>query len=145
MARQGVGDEDGVDDDLGVRDENRGLGVLGRPEAEDRGRMLERLREIREWRDPDPSTDEQRPRHVEAKAVPERAEDRDPVARLQLGNRLRSRADRVDEEAELTPGRGAEGERAGQQSAGRLEHEELARNARLDRAAPDSYERVCAD
>jgi hypothetical protein len=59
-------------DDLGVRHERGRLGVVLGAEAEHGRRVLERLGEVRQRRDPDPAADEQRPRDVEAEAAPER-------------------------------------------------------------------------
>ena len=114
-------------------------------EAEHGRRVLERLGEVRQRRDPDPAADEQRPRHVEAEAVPERPEDRDLVAGLERGERARARADRVDQERELAARREAERHRPRQHAAGRLEHEELARDARIEPAARHAQQRVRAD
>ena len=85
-------DEHRVDHDLRVRDEHGRLGVMLAAEAEHGRRTVERLGEVRQRRDPDAAAHEQRPRHVEPEAVPERAEDRDLVAGLERGERLRARA-----------------------------------------------------
>ena len=114
-------------------------------EAEDRGRAAERLGEVRHRRDPDAAGDEERPLDREVEAVPERAEDVDRVARPERAERPRARADRIDEERELARRRQAEAHRPRKHAAGSLEHEELARDARLERAALESEERVRAD
>ena len=72
---------------------------------------------------------------VEAEAVAERAEDGDLVAGLERGERARAGPDRVDQERELAARREAERHRPRQHPARRLEHEELARDARLEHAA----------
>ena len=75
-----------------------------RPEAEHRRRRAERLREVRQRRDPDAAADEERPLDVEPEAVAERAEDVDRVAGLERGERLRPGPDRVEQERELAAG-----------------------------------------
>ena len=80
--------------------------------------------------------------HVEPEAVAERAEDGDLVARRRARRAPRPGPDRVDQEGELAARREAERERPRQHAAGRLEHEELARAARVERAARDA-QRAC--
>ena len=87
---------------------------------------------------PMPAADEQRPRHVEPEAVAERTEDVDAVARLERGERTRPGPDRVEQERELARRREAERHRPRQHAARRLEHEELAGDARIERAAVDA-------
>jgi hypothetical protein len=67
--REHIGHERGLDDDLGIRDEGGRFGVAIRPEAEQRRRLAQRLGEIRQRSDPDPSADEDRSRDVEPEAV----------------------------------------------------------------------------
>ena len=134
-----------LDDDLGVRDEHRRLGVPLGAEAEHRRGRAEALREVGQRRDPDPAADEERPLDVQAKAVPERPEDVDRLSRLERRERPRPRPDRIDEEGELR-GRGeAEAHRPRQQPAGRLEHEELTRDSGVERPALDLQQAVRAD
>jgi hypothetical protein len=114
-------------------------------EAEDRRWVAEVVREVRERRDADATADEHRLLDVEPVAVAERAEDVELVARLDRGQRPGSWPDRLEQEAQLARRRLAEAHRARQQSAGRLEHEELPRNARLEPAAFDANQRVGAD
>ena len=126
--RQHVGDEHRVDHDLGVRDEHGRLGVARAPEAEQRRRLLERLGQVRERRDPDAAADEERPRDVEPEAVSERAEDGDPLARARAPRARGCRGPTGStRKPSSPPGRAAERERPRQRAAGRLEHEELAR------------------
>ena len=120
--------------------------MIGAAEAEDDGRRAaELLGEVRQRRDADPAADEQRPLDVEPIAVPQRAEHADLVARPEPAERLRPRADRVDEEGELAGRREAERERARQQAPRCLEHEELSRHAGLEVAALEPQQRVRPD
>ena len=57
----------------------------------------------------------------------------------------RPRADRIDQECELSRRCEAERERARQQPAGRLEHEELSRRSRVELAALEPQQRVEPD
>ena len=141
-----LGDEHRLDDDLGVRDERRRLGVHVAAEAEHRRRAAERLREVRQRRDADAAADEQRPRRRRGGSRC-RAGRRRAISspRLERAERPRARADRVDQERELAGRREAEAHRPRQQAAGRLEHEELARHARVEPAALDAQQRVRAD
>ena len=92
LSLSACGDQDRVDDHLGVRDERSSLRMPFRAEAQDRRRPVELRRQVRQRRDPDPAPDEQRPLDVEAEAVPERAEDVERVAGSEGAQRLRSRA-----------------------------------------------------
>src|SRR5439155_24046066 len=98
-------------------------------------RVVEPLREVRQRRDSDPAADEQRPLDVEPEAVSQRAEDREPVAELERAEGARSGPDRVDQESELALGGEAEAHRPRQQPSRSLEHEELAREPRIEVAA----------
>ena len=89
----------------------RRLGVPVTAEAEDRGRVAERVREIWKRRDTDAAADEQRPFDVEAVAVAQRTEDCQPIARLQRAERPRSGANRIDQEGELAGRRESEAHR----------------------------------
>jgi hypothetical protein len=110
-------DEHGIDDDLGAGQECRSLSVLRAAEAEDDGRRpTELLGEIRERRDPDPASNQERTLDVEPVPVPERAGRRE-----------------------------AERERPRQQPPRRLEHEELPRRAGLEVAALEPQQRVRPD
>ena len=119
--------------------------MLGSSESEDRRGPVQRLRQVRKRGDADPAADEERSLDVEAVAVPERPEDRDPVARLECAESARPRSDRVDQEGELAGRRKTEAHRPRQEAARGLEHEELAGDARLQAAAADTQERVRAD
>ena len=59
--------------------------------------------------------------------------------------RARAGPDRVDQEAQLACAREAERHRARQDVPGRVEHEELAGHAGVDRAGLDAQERVRPD
>ena len=72
--------------------------------AKDRRRASERVGEVWERRDSDPTADQQRPLDVEPEAVAERAEDRQPITGLQRAERPRAGADRIDQERELARG-----------------------------------------
>src|SRR5262249_4207936 len=111
-------------------------------EAEDRRWAAEQVREERERRNADPAADEQRPVDVEPVPVAERAEDRKPFARLYGTESPRARADRVDQERHLAGGPETEAHRARQRPARRFEHEELARDARLEPAPLHAQQRV---
>ena len=63
-------------------------------------------------------------------------EDVDLVSGLERAERAGARADRIDQERELARRREAEAHRPRQQPARRLEHEELARPAGVEPAAP---------
>src|SRR6266550_7755012 len=93
----------------------------------------------------DLAADEQRSAHVETEPVAEWAEDSERVAGCELGERTCARADRVDQKRELARSRDAEAHRARQHAAGRLEHEELSRDAWIERAARDAQQRVRTD
>ena len=97
-----------------------------------------------EWkrRDADAAAHEQRPFDVEPVPVPERPEDRDGIAGFAGTEGLRTRPDGIDQKGELARRRETDAHRPRQQPAGRLEHEELARNPRLEPAARDAEERV---
>ena len=69
----------------------------------------------------------------------------DRVADLQRADRTRSRPDRVEEEAELARRRHAEAEGTRKHAPGRLEHEELAGSAGLERAPREPQQRVRPD
>ena len=101
--------------------------------------------EVRKRSDADAAADEERFLDVEPVAVPERAEDVELVARFGRGQRAGSRPDRLEQEAELTGKRLAEAHRARQEPSRRLEHEELARAARLEPASFDPDQRIGAD
>ena len=143
--RDQLGHEHRVDRHLGAGQQHGGFGVALAAEAEHDGREAQRLREIRKRRHPDPPADEERPLHVEPVAVAERAEDVDPVAGFEHAERLRARADRIDEERELAGRREAERECPRQEPAGRLEHEELARHSGVDPAPLEPQQRVRPD
>ncbi len=68
---------------------------------------------------------------------------RSPVR--ECAQRTRPRADRVDEERELTGRRLAQAHRPREHASGCLEHEELAGNARLEIAALEAQQRVRPD
>ena len=143
--RHRLGDVGGLEHDLRVGNEPRRLGVPRCAEAEDRGRTAERLRKVRERRGSDPAADEEWPLDIEAEAVAERAEDCELITGLQCAERPCAGADRVDQELELARWREAEAHRARERPARRLEHEELARDSRLDAAACDPEQRVGPD
>ena len=106
VVRKRLGDERRVEHDLGVRDERRRLGMVCRPEAEQRGRPAECLGEIREGSDADAAADEERPPHREVEAVAERPGHPDRVRAGERGDRACPAPDRIDEERELArPGR----------------------------------------
>ena len=109
------------------------------------GGDAELLREVRERRDADAAADEQRPLDVEPEAVAERAEDVDRLARLEGASACVPGPIGSMQEGELTGRREAEAHRPRQQPAGRLEHEELPRDPRLEPAALDLEERVRPD
>src|SRR6266545_5260457 len=123
-----------LDADLGVRHELGRLRVPVRAEAEDRRRPPERLRQVRQGRDPDAATDEERSLDLEAEAVAERAEDVELLSRLECRQCARAGADRVDEERELARRRKTEAHGSRQQAPRRLEHEELPRDAGIEPA-----------
>jgi len=81
-------------------------------------------------------------RAVEAEALAERAEHVNRVAWLERREGTCPRTDRVEQEPELAAGSKAERHRARQHAAGRLKHEELARNPGIDAAALETDERV---
>ncbi len=104
-----LGDEHGIDHDVGAGHQVGRRRVFGAAEAEnDRRRATELLGEVRQRRDADPAADEQRPLDVEPVAVAERAEHADLVAGPKPAQRLSPRPDRVDEEGELAGRREAE-------------------------------------
>ena len=115
------------------------------PKAEHRRRAPEPLGEVRERCDADAAADEQRTVDVEAEAVPERAEDRKPVAGLQRAKGSGPGPDRLDQERELAGGGEAERHRPRQEAARCLEHEELAGDPGLEPAAVDPQQCVGAD
>ena len=112
-----LGDVGRLDADLGVGDERGGLGVPVAAEAEDRRRLPEHLRQVRQRGDADAAADEQRPRDVEVEAVAERAEHVELVAGVEGAERTRAGADRVDQEGELARGREAEAHRPRQHAS----------------------------
>ena len=116
----------------------------GRAETEQGRRLPEPLGQVRQRRDADPAADEQRALDVEVEAVAERAEDADLVAAREPGERGRPRADGLEQEGELSWRCEAERHRPRQQPARRLEHEELTREARLERSAPEPQKNVRA-
>src|SRR5581483_7099254 len=125
------------------REERGGGRLLGRAEAEDRRRPLERLRQVGQRGDADAAADEQRSPHVEPEAVPERAEDRELGARRQRRERTRAGADGLDQEGELAARREAEREGAREHAPERLDRDDRpalttrhARAPRPRRAAP---------
>ena len=136
--RQQLRDERRLDDDLGVRDELCRLGVVVAAEAEDRRWAAEPLREVRERGDADAAADEERLVDVEPVAVAERAEHVDLLARLRVRQGPRSGADGLEQEAQLSRRRLAEAHRPGKRPTRCLEHEELARDARVEAAPLDS-------
>ena len=107
--------------------------------------MAERVGEVRERRDADPAAHQQRPLDVEPVAVAQRAEDRQPFTGLQRAERPRPGADRIDQKGELARRCEAEAHRPRQRSPGRLEHEELARDSRLETVAGYAQQRVGPD
>src|SRR5947207_5690080 len=119
--------------------------MRGGSESEERRRPVQRLRQVRKRCYADPAADEERSLDVEAVAVSEGTEDRNPVAGLEGAKSPRSRPDRVDQEGELAGWRETEAHRPRQEAAGCLEHEELAGSARLEAAAVHTQERVRAD
>jgi hypothetical protein len=139
------GHERGLDYDLGAGHECRRLGVVSGAKAQDRRRVPEHLRDVREWRDADAAPDDQGARHREVEPVPEGPEDVDAIAGIEPAERLRAGADRVDQEAELARLEVAERHRPRQDVAGRPEHEELPGDAGLDRTGCEPQERVGAD
>ena len=139
------GHEPRLDDDGGTGEKARSLRVSIGAEPEDRRRIAQRLREVRHRRDPDAACDEQRPLDIQVEAVAERAEHVDCIAGPEIAQRTRPRADRVEEEGKLAGRRLAEAHRPRQHTAGRLEHEELAGRARLDRAAREPQQGVRPD
>ena len=116
----------------------------GAPEAEHGRRGAERLRQIRERCDADAAADEQRPLDAEVEAVAERPRT-ELVAGLELAERARAGADRVDQEGELAGRRQAEAHRPRQHAAGRLEHEELPGRAAGSSSPLDAQQRVEPD
>jgi hypothetical protein len=140
-----LGDEDRLDDDFGVGHECRRLGVPVTAEAEERGRGAELLREVWEGRDADAAADEQRALDLEAVAIPEGPVDVELIACFRRRQRPRSRSDCFEQERQLTRRCLAEAHRAGKRTPRRLEHEELARDARIQAASLDPHERVGAD
>src|SRR5207342_1621623 len=82
---------------------------------------------------------------VEVEAVAERAEHVQPLAALELAERPRPRADRIDQERQLARGRKADAHRPRQHPTWSLEHEELAGDARIELAAIDAEQRVGTD
>ena len=142
--RHHLGDVGRLEHDLRVRHERSRLGVPRAAEAEQRARSAEPLGEIGKRRDAHAAADEQRDLDP-VEAVPERAEHRDPVAWSRGAKRTRPGADRVDQEAELSLRGERQRHRPGQEPPRRLEHEELPRDAGLDRAALEPQQRVRAD
>src|SRR5205807_9101979 len=125
--------------------ERRRLGVPFAAETEKRGRRVEPFGQVREGRDADSAADEERPLHVEAVTVAERAEDGDLVAGRRGAERSCPWPNRVDQKRELAVRRRAQAHRPRQRTAGRLEHEELTRNAGLQAAPFYPEQRVRAD
>ena len=120
-------------DHLGVRHQRGRLRVPLRAEAEDRGRRAEPRGEVGQRRDPDAAADEKRPLDVEPEAVPERPEDVDRVAGLQRSESASVPGPTGSTRNASSPaGREAEAHRPGQQPAGRLEHEELSGDPRVE-------------
>jgi len=141
-----VGDENRVDDDLGARQEDGGFGVRVGAEPEHGGRRAAKgLGEVRKRREADAATDEERPLDIEPVAVAKRAEDVDLVSRLERAERLGAWTDGIQQKCELAGRRETERERPGQQAPRRLEHEELPRRARIERASLEPQERVEAN
>jgi hypothetical protein len=115
------------------------------PKAEERGRRSERLGEVGERRNPDTAPDEKRSFDGEVEAVPERTEHVDRLARLERGEGSGSRPDRIDEKGQLARRRETQAHRARQHPPRSFEHEELARDSRLEPSALESQKRVRPD
>ncbi len=118
---------------------------MRRAEAEDRGHGAEHLGDVGKRRHADATADDQRARHREVEAVPERAENVQAIAGAEPAERARAGTDRVDQEAQLARAGEAERHRPRQDVPGRVEHEELAGHAGVDRAGLDAQERVRPD
>src|SRR4249919_3005729 len=101
-------------------------------EPEHGRRVPERLREVRERRDADASTNQQRTRNVEIEAVAEGPEDVDRRSRSECTEGASSPAQGLHEKGQLTGRRQAEAHGTREQATGRLEHEELTRAPRVD-------------
>ena len=135
----------GIERDLGAREERSRLGVVGRAKAEDRRNVSEHLGDVGKGRDPDAATDDQRVPDIEVEAVPERAKDVEPVAGMQGAQGAGSRADGVDQKAQLAVLDAAERHRARQDVTRRVKHEELPGTPGLDSPGRDTKQRVWPD
>ena len=112
---------------------------------EEHRRAAEAGGEKRQRSDADAAADEERPLDVEVEPVPERAEHVQLLPCVQGAEGARARTDGVDEERELAGGRKANAHRPREHASRCLEHEELARDARVQPAALHPEERVRAD
>ncbi len=145
LVREQLRHEARLHDDLGARQQACRLGVRVAAKPGDCRWRSERLGQVGHRGEPDPTRDEEGLGDVEVEAVSERAEDVDRLAGREGTERAGSRADRVDEERELTRRRLAEAHRARQQAPGRLEHEELTGDAGLERSPLETDQRIRAD
>ena len=135
----------GLEHDRRVRDERRRLGVRRRAEAEQRRRLAEPLGEVRQRRDPDPAADEQRALDVEVEAVAERARGRRSRRRVASAQSASCPGRSGSTRNASSPGGARQSESGAAAAARRLEHEELAGDARLEPAALEPQQRVRPD
>src|SRR5207302_4542752 len=88
-----LGDESRLDAHFGIRHERGRLRVPIAAKPEHRLRPPQLLRQVRERRDSDAASHQERPLYVEAETVSEGPEDRERVSRLERGERARAGAD----------------------------------------------------
>ena len=131
-----LGDERGLDADLGIGHELCRLARASRSGSRARPAGGPGLREERQRRDPDPAADEQRPLHVELGSRSRAARTRGPASPGSArAERVGAGADASIRNASSPRGRETQAHRARQQPAGGLDHEELSRHAGVEPAA----------